>query len=183
MSQQAPSLTNARHYALKLLWWSVSRSCVAGVFPSPEATALAAAHANMDQWHLRPRTYLGKSSRRCVSHPTIFRRPQLPRPPTWLDCEGRPAPDTAIFFRLAAHSATPSWLAARCSSSWSAICVQRTHQNGVHCQLGTTAEELHPLTNMLVRTRPPASRQILAATLSSASPRRPNIPARAQAAR
>ena len=82
------------------------------------------------------------------------------------------------------------------------VCMQGTDQRRVHCKLGslpckgrpsTTTSSLRAsaigtsksmsLTSMLVRTRPPASRHILAATLSKAKPRRPNTPARAQAAR
>ena len=139
-------------------------------------------------------------SRRCVSHPTIFRRPPLPGLPTWLDCEDRPTPDTWRFSCV--------WLPAARPHPGSLLHVVVHHPHATHtakwCPLPTGhrhAEEvrqppppnLRPsltgtsksmsLTSMLVRVRPPASRQILAATLSSAYPRRPTIPARGQAAR
>ena len=220
--QQKLRLTKARHYALRPAYrWSISTSCVVGVLPSPpwlssrsnnkplpglphtptwlptavsklvlhDASSMASPSSHVP-WQV--------GSRKCVSHPTIFRRPPLPRPPTWLDCEGRPGPDTW----------RPScvWLPAARPHPGSLFLVVVSHAHAVHTKVvsaanwappcrgspSTTTSNLRPsftgtsksmsLMNMLVRTRPPASRQILAATLSNAYPRRPNIPARTQAA-
>ena len=140
---KTPSLTEARHCALRPAYrWSV--------FPSPpwlssrsnneEATALAAAHANMAPYPQSPSLFCTTpssmaspsshvpwqvGSRRCVSHPTIFRRLPVPRPPTWLDCEGRPDPDTWRPSCVWLPAAGPPIL-ARCSSSWF------SHLHGVH---------------------------------------------------
>ena len=88
------------------------------------------------QWHLRPRTCLGKSAQdgACLIRPSsadlhsqdhqlgsTVRADQL-RIRGDLLAFGCPQRDPVL---------------ARCSSSWSAIRMQRTHQNGVHCQLGT----------------------------------------------
>ena len=98
----------------------------------------------------------------------------LPLPPrqAWLDCGGQPIPGRSLPFSTELPSTQPV-TCRRASSS-----MQCAHQRG---PLPTEASNLLlSVTGMLVRTRPPASLQILAATLSKAKPRRPNIPARAK---